>query len=360
VTSNIEQPDQWASKALAFLQERKLLPLPDNYTVAYHYVAKTNPNLCMAIDMLLGHLGQLTQTHMTELYNAHLGLEAEYRVFREANSNIESELKRVISAIDQSKESNSQYDQTLTSFRGNLEQDHPIADLRQAVSRVIEETRVIATQNQKLQSQLAQSTQQMTEIKYTLDIARKESLIDPLTEVGNRKFFNIELQRATQDAVEKNNALSLLMIDIDYFKKFNDNYGHLIGDQVLRLVARTLIENLKGRDIIARYGGEEFVIMLPQTYAVDAVRVGNHLRAALGSKQIKRKNSTETLGQITISIGVTEYFPGEPLNGFIDRADAALYEAKRAGRNRVVCRIQNVEEGEPLATQQKVLDSPSA
>ena len=356
MTGSKDQVGNWARDALAFLQSHHLLPLPDNFAVAYTYFSGGNPNLRMAVDLLLGQLGQLTQTHLTELYNAHLGLEAEYKVFEEANGNIEAELKRVMMAMDQGRESTAEYGQNLDAFRGKLEQDPELAELRKAVTRIIDETRVITTQNQKLQSQLAQSTQQMTEIKFNLDVARKESLIDPLTEVGNRKFFDIELHRVVQEATTNTTPLAILMADIDHFKKFNDTYGHLIGDQVLRLVARTLIENLKGRDIIARYGGEEFVIILPQTYAVDAVKVGNQLRSALGSKQIRRKNSTETLGQITISIGVTEYFPGEELDAFIARADAALYEAKEAGRNRTYCRIRNVEDGEPLATQNKAED----
>lgn len=359
MTGSKQQVESWAADAIAFLRAHNLLPLPDNFAVAYSYVGESNPNLKMAVDLLLSQFGHPTQAHFTELYNAYLGLEAEYRVFREANANIESELKRVMATLDQSKENTSQYSETLDSFRGDLEQEQSIADLRKAVNRVMEETRVISTQNQKLQSQLAQSTQQMTEIKYNLDVARKESLIDPLTEVGNRKFFSLELCRITQECVDANVALSLLMVDIDFFKKFNDSYGHLIGDQVLRLVARTLIENLKGRDMIARYGGEEFVILLPHTYAVDAIKVGNQLRAALGTKQLKRKNTNESLGQITISVGVTQYFPGEDLDGFVARADSALYEAKRTGRNRVSCRIQSVEEGDPLATQDKA-EPPAA
>lgn len=119
-------------------------------------------------------------------------------------------------------------------------------------------------------------------------------------------------------------------------KKFNDSYGHLIGDQVLRLVARTLVENLKGRDVIARFGGEEFVILLPQTRIEDAEKVANQLRINLSTKQIKRRSTQETLGAITISIGAAELYAGEETDGFISRADEALYKAKETGRNRVV------------------------
>lgn len=212
------------------------------------------------------------------------------------------------------------------------------------MTHIMAETRTIVEQNQKLQEQLSQSTQQLIETQVNLDKVRKDSLIDPLTEVGNRKFFNAELARTVQAALEANAPMAMLIADIDHFKKFNDSFGHLIGDQVLRLVAKTLVENLKGRDVIARYGGEEFVILLPDTSVENAERVGNHLRESLATKQIRRKNTNETLGVVTISIGATEYYLHEDLEGFIARADAALYDAKSTGRNKVMCRTISEEE----------------
>src|SRR6185369_9306419 len=101
--------------------------------------------------------------------------------------------------------------------------------------------------------------------KEDLSKAQKETLTDPLTGVGNRKHFANELKRLAKEADETKTPLSLLMIDIDHFKKFNDTHGHQVGDQVLKLVGRTMTENLKGRDIVCRYGGEEFVVLLSQT-----------------------------------------------------------------------------------------------
>lgn len=340
VTNDINKADEavWAQEALARMQKDGLLPTPDNFSVYYTYFSNKNPNLRMSMDALLSQFGSLSQLQCTELFQAHLSLEAEHRVLNSTTTSIESELKRVMGALDQGASKAQKYDQSLHNFSGQLEEVAALDHIREAVNRVASETRVMAEQNQRLHVQLAQSTQQLTEVRYSLDQVRKESLIDPLTEVGNRKYFSNELARATIEAAEQNAPLSLLIADIDHFKKFNDNYGHLIGDQVLRLVARTMIENLKGRDIIARYGGEEFVILLPQTRVADAEKVGNQLRLSLGSKQIKRKNTNQSLGVITISIGATEYYPQEDLDGFIARADAALYDAKQTGRNKVVSR----------------------
>lgn len=343
-TEENNQASVWANNAFDAMQRDGLMPIPDNFAVYFCYFSGSDPNLKMAMDALLEKFGKLDQQQCSELFQAHLGLEAEHKILNNTSTSIESELQRVMGVLNQTANGTNQYGQTLNSFSGTLQSTDSLESIRAAVSKVANETRIMSEQNQRLHVQLSQSTQQLTEMRFNLDQVRKDSLIDPLTEVGNRKSFNNELARATTEAIETNTTLSLLMVDIDHFKKFNDTYGHLIGDQVLRLVARTLIENLKGRDVIARYGGEEFVILLPQTRVMDAEKVANQLRTSLGTKNIRRKNTNETLGTVTISLGATEYCPYEELDGFIARADAALYDAKQSGRNKVMSRVLAPEE----------------
>ncbi len=332
-------PSRWASLAMDWLAQQELPPTPDNFAVFYAYFSNANPNLRMAMDVLLSqHDGRLTQSQCSELFLAHLSLEAENRVLRSTADNITSEINNVMNVLAKSAGDSAQYNKTLDTFSGSLQGDLSLDQIRDAVSKVASETRVMAEQNQRLQNQLAQSTQELTEMRYNLDEVRKASLSDPLTGIGNRKFFDAEIERVIQEAVDNGTPLAMLMCDIDHFKKFNDTYGHLIGDEVLKLVAKTLVENLKGRDIIARYGGEEFVILLPQTTVTDAERVGNMLRNILATKQVRRRRTNETLGIVTISLGATQYVPSEERDAFIERADAALYEAKQTGRNKVVTR----------------------
>lgn len=325
-----------AQQALERLKQDGLDPTPDNYAVYYAFFSENNPNLKMAMDALLEQHGKLTQAQCTALYLAHLGLEAENRALKNTTTSIEEEIKRVMTVLTKSASEASEYRETLDDFSGQLKTSASLDDIRAAVTRVADETHVMAQQNQRLQAQLAVSTQELTEMRYNLDEVRKASLVDPLTDVGNRKYFDNEIARAMAEANESDAPLSILMADIDFFKKFNDTYGHLIGDEVLKLVAKTLVENLKGRDIIARYGGEEFVILLPQTTVADAERVANQLRSILGTKQVKRRRTNETLGIVTISLGATQYQPKEDADSFIARADSALYEAKRTGRNKVM------------------------
>lgn len=338
MTSENQKPELWAKQAMDKLEQDGLDPTPDNFAVYYAYFSDNNPNLKMAMGALLEQYEKLNQKQCTELYLAHMSLEAENRVLQTTTSSIEDEIKRVMGVITESATESASYHETLNDFSGQLKATESLEQIRAAVARVADETHVMAQQNQRLQAQLALSTQELTEMRYNLDEVRKASLSDPLTDIGNRKYFSNELARVIAEAEDSGAPLSMLMADIDRFKKFNDTYGHLIGDEVLKLVAKTLVENLKGRDIIARYGGEEFVILLPQTTVEDAEKVANQLRTILGTKQVKRRRTNETLGIVTISIGATQYQPNEESDTMIARADAALYDAKQTGRNKVMTR----------------------
>ena len=163
-----------------------------------------------------------------------------------------------------------------------------------------------------------------------------EAMTDGLTGIPNRKFFEVRLAESIREARDSGEPLCLLVIDIDRFKTFNDTWGHQLGDQVLRLVAKTLTDSVKGRDVTARYGGEEFVIVLERTRLADAVRLADQIRATMMRRKIVRKDTGIDLGVVTVSIGASLYRPDESIEAFVERADAALYVAKRAGRNRVI------------------------
>jgi diguanylate cyclase len=161
-------------------------------------------------------------------------------------------------------------------------------------------------------------------------------MTDALTGIANRKHFDQALRAAATEAMEGGTPLSLAIIDIDHFKKFNDTYGHVMGDHALRLVARTLTDCIHRRDTAARFGGEEFAIVMPGTSGPAAAVLAERIRVSLASKRVIKRLTNETLGTITLSLGVATYEPGEPLRRLIQRADSALYLAKRTGRNRAV------------------------
>jgi diguanylate cyclase len=161
-------------------------------------------------------------------------------------------------------------------------------------------------------------------------------MLDAVTSLKNRHWLEIHLPREVQAAVEANETLSLIMADVDHFKRINDSFGHAVGDEILRRFAELLSKNIKGRDTAARYGGEEFIVVLPQTKLEGAKNLGEQIRGALEGKKWMHHKTGQPIGKVTASFGIAELRPGEDCDGLVDRADAKLYEAKAAGRNRVL------------------------
>jgi diguanylate cyclase len=175
--------------------------------------------------------------------------------------------------------------------------------LRSIVESLVETTNEMQVTNTSLEQKLTASKQEINQLQTNLETVRVESLTDPMTKLANRKFFDDTLDNAVADAHTRGEPLSLLMVDIDHFKTFNDTYGHLTGDQVLRPVATSLKQNVKGQDIAARYGGEEFAVILPNTSLQSAITVADHIRRAVMSKEMMKRSTGEHLGRVTVSVG---------------------------------------------------------
>ena len=175
----------------------------------------------------------------------------------------------------------------------------------------------------------------LANLKAKLELYREESVKDPLTRIDNRRGFDQNLQDAINLSNEGSTSLCLIMADIDHFKKVNDKHGHLVGDNVLRMVASTFKKSVKGKDLVARIGGEEFAIILPNTPFDGAMKLAEDMRKEFTRYDLKKKNTGESLGNVTLSFGVTRYNLGEPSEDFLNRADEALYQSKKEGRNKV-------------------------
>ena len=174
-------------------------------------------------------------------------------------------------------------------------------------------------------------------LKRQADLLRALSFIDGLTGIANRRRFDEALLREWRRCARSHLPLSLVMLDVDHFKAYNDHYGHQAGDECLRAVAALLDEQMKRPgDLAARYGGEEFICLLPETDVDGATRVAERLRQAVAGHRLPHALSPVG-GHVTISLGVSSAMPlGEaPPDGLTQLADRLLYEAKRSGRNRV-------------------------
>jgi diguanylate cyclase len=277
------------------------------------------------------------QEQLDQLYDSFLHEKvAEEAAITKVSNRLQGNLNRMQDMIKEIGTQTSQFSTSLGDATERLDASglNP-ADIQSIVAQLVEDARVTLEQNQALQHRLAESSQEMSDLKNDLASVREEAMTDALTGIANRKAFDMRLLQAAAETSEENQPLCLLIVDIDFFKKFNDTHGHQAGDQIIRLVAQTFKKGLKGQDTAARYGGEEFALILPNTSMDNALRVAEMLRRTVEHKEVINRANQEKLGQITISVGVAQYRAGESLESFIERADAALYRAKQNGRNRV-------------------------
>ncbi len=326
---------EYSQKALQRIQKEALIPAPQIYELWYVFYAKENPEVVHAIEMLELTKEPITNDECLSLYDKFLSDQTEQQRVREAGDKIQLTIKDMNGIVSSVKDATFRYNATLTDVRGKLENDITKAEIEHVLQDVMSNTEDMMKQNLALEEKLSNSSKIMMALQRDLEIVRKEALTDGLTNLANRKAFDAEIRRVAEEAQENGTTFCLALLDIDHFKSFNDNYGHQVGDQVLRLVARTLVEGVKGRDIAARFGGEEFAIILPDTNLPAGVKVGDYLRKAVAGKEVINRNTGDVLGRITLSGGVAQYIAGESIEDLIERTDAALYTAKHNGRNQV-------------------------
>ena len=309
---------------------------PRNFEIWYHYATGYNPSLNKSINETLAKNGTLSEADIENIYATYIAPDRVSERINSVGARVLDEIKQVLDMIDVAAGSATSYSESLTEASNKLEHAKDGEGLRGVIEALVQGAKQMELNNKKLETRLSASRQEIEQLQQNLEVVRSESLTDPLTTLSNRKFFDQELDKAVAAARKRNEPLALLMSDVDHFKSFNDKYGHLTGDQVLRLVAISMKQNVKGQDIVARYGGEEFAVALPNTNLESAATVAEHIRSAVMTKELMKRSSGERLGRITISIGVALLRPDDTAQSLIERADACLYGAKRNGRNRVV------------------------
>ena len=330
-----------ADRANRLMAQHGVPPTPDNFSVWFYYVSGGSLTLKKTIDILIANKRKFDSLTNRDLFVTYVQPHAS------TSGDFPEQLSGV---IDSAKEFLAT---AITDNRNQMEtlgevssECKPTADPRPIIERLVKELSQATTRSSALEANFLQTTKDLDQIKDSLKQAEEHSNTDALTGLANRRSLDAFLRTAQITAMEAGTPLSILMIDIDHFKRFNDSYGHQVGDQVLRLVAKVLAESVRECDLAARYGGEELMAILPGATLEVCEEVAERIRHRVGEARLTRRTTGEEISSVTISVGVAQFRMGETADGMIERGDKALYQAKRQGRN---CTVREAAEEEIAA-----------
>ncbi len=325
----------YGESAIGYIKKNTLPAYPRSYELWYTYAAGYNQGLNRAVNETIKENGRVSTDEMLSLYGRFLSPTRLGDRLDDVGAKVSKEVEEIVETLKLSADATSDYGSALEQAGLKITSNTDPEKLKMYVTHLVKSTQNAVASNRKLESQLLESKKHIENLQSSLEAIRYESLIDELTTLNNRKHFDSSLEKVIRNSEESQRGFCLLMTDIDHFKKFNDTYGHQTGDQVLRLVALSVKQNIKTQDIACRYGGEEFAIILPHTELSEAVEIAEKIRAAVMAKELVKRSTGENLGRVTISSGVAFYKPNDTVHTILARADEAMYAAKNAGRNNV-------------------------
>jgi diguanylate cyclase len=323
-----------AEKAMRFMAEQRVPPTSNNFQVWFKYSLGTSPELKRAIDILIGNKRKFDARTNHDLFTAYIGSKAAdeavaFDVSQQLHGVMASAKQFLTTAIDDNRTQ-------MAAISDVAEQTEAGVDPKLLVKSLITELDKAATRATKLEASFAEKSRELDTIRDSLNKSEERARTDTLTGLPNRRALDEFFRKAQISAMEQGEALSALLIDIDHFKRFNDDFGHGVGDQVLKLMAKVLRERVREIDLAARYGGEELIAVLPSADLASGAAIAERIRRSIAECSITRRSTGEPLPGITVSIGVAQFQGGETMGDLIERCDRALYLAKRTGRNRVV------------------------
>ncbi|MBL4892405.1 MAG: diguanylate cyclase [Rhizobiaceae bacterium] len=326
-----------ATKALELAHTHQTAPVPKTFEVWYSYAAGGDKDVNDRVDQIITENSAFSPYDIDLIHSEFLSPNGAEQASNDvANAKLEKEMTAIISLMQSHIESGSDFSGALDKSSKNLSQAESPTQIRKIVEFLIEENTKMKDKAMNLNSNLEKSRVQIHTMRSELKESQKNEMRDALTNISNRRWFEKNLAKEMAMAREDNTPMCLVLIDLDHFKRVNDTYGHVIGDQVLRFFGSLLTKCLKGNDTIARYGGEEFAVVLPRTKVADAVTLIETVRAQLESAKLSLTKSKKSIGTVTASFGITLLLDSDDPETLVQRADYRLYEAKNSGRSRVI------------------------
>ena len=312
-------------------------PTPLNFELWLHYLGDPEGPLGREIQRMLAAQEPFSEATADMLAAEYLPRGRLTEEIRDAGRVLDRELSSVADAISRAHKTQAAFGKTLEGAASSIESAEGGETRQVIVTGLATATRRVQRDNETLEKRLDASTKEVARLREHLEQVRRDAMTDALTNLANRKAFDEHLEEACVLAEQAGSPLTLAVIDIDHFKRFNDTWGHQTGDQVLRYVASVMGRVARAPRIAARYGGEEFGVIFPEESAESVETALNAIRKEIGSRSLRRRSTSDELGAVTISAGFARFRPGDTASMLLERADAALYASKRGGRNKVTC-----------------------
>jgi diguanylate cyclase len=330
-----------ADRVNRLMSQHRVPPTPNNFSVWFGYAVGASPALRKTIDILVANKREFDSATNRDLYVTYVNPLSD-------GDDVPEQLQGVISSAKQFLATAISDNRTHIEALGDASsQFQAVSDPRPIIEKLVKELSNATKRASTLEANFIETTGELDKIRDSLKLAEQHSNTDALTGLANRRALEEYFRSAQIAAMETGEPLSILMIDIDHFKKFNDSFGHQVGDQVLRLVARVLQECVREGDLAARYGGEELMAVLPGAHLEICVGVAERVRHRIAEARLTRRATGEEISSVTVSTGVAQFHLAESAEAMIDRCDRALYQAKRSGRNRTI--TESEIEGETAA-----------
>ncbi len=328
-----DQNSHFLRQILLFLATHKMLPTPVNYALSYEHVSGSNLRLSTAINLLIKQHKPFDKNLSIKLYNKYIS-DNSLESFEKVNQDLESLINKTKDTVALTSQKASAAGTVFEEQAASVASIKSSKDLQKVISEVVTEATGLADISKALQSELDSANQEMDKLRSELILVRESAATDALTGLLNRGAFD----KALNNLISETNRAEacLVMLDLDHFKNVNDTHGHLIGDSVLRFTGSLLKKQAEEQHHSARYGGEELAIVMPETSLKKSAEISEKIRSALENSRLKKRNSSEPIGKITVSIGITRLKETDTSEDCIMRADKALYQAKDTGRNKVV------------------------
>ena len=335
VETSLRGPDAYvlARRVIEEMQAASVWPTPLNFELWLHYLGDPEGPLGREIQRMLASDEPFTEATADMLAAEYLPRGRLTEEIRDAGRVLDRELTSISTAITRAHKSQAAYGKTLEGAAASIDSADGGGELRTIVTGLSAATRKVQRENETLERRLDASTKEVVRLREHLEQVRRDAMTDALTNLANRKAFDENLADACAHAEATGQALTLAVVDIDHFKRFNDTWGHQTGDQVLRYVASVLGRVARAPRVAARYGGEEFAMIFPGEAGPAVEDALNMIRAEIASRSLRRRSTNDELGAVTISGGFTRHRAGDTPTSLLERADAALYASKRAGRN---------------------------